>query len=64
MFTAQNLPLNKYIRSAVIPSEMEQKRSKYTDLSLSGLGKASRVQLATVLRKSAGIVTPAMAAIA
>lgn len=54
--------LNKYIRSAVIPSEMEQKRSKYTDPSLSGLGKASRVQLAAVLRKSAGVVTPAMAA--
>jgi predicted transcriptional regulator of viral defense system len=41
---------------------MEKRRSRYTKHSLSGLGKASRAQLATVLRKSAGVVTPALAA--
>lgn len=39
---------------------MEKQRSKYTETGLSGLGRASRVQLAAVLRQSAGTVTPAM----
>lgn len=54
--------LIKYTKSALIPPRMEQKRSQYTYLPLSGIGKTSRAQLAAVLRKSAGIVTPAMAA--
>lgn len=41
---------------------MEQKRSDYTSADLAGLGKASRVQLATLLRRSTGTVTPALAA--
>lgn len=41
---------------------MEEKRSNYTHSPLSGLGKASRTQLAAVLRKSVGVVTPALAA--
>lgn len=40
---------------------MEEKRSQYTVPPLSGLGKTSRVQLAAVLRKSGGVVTPALA---
>lgn len=41
---------------------MELKRSEYSNSPLSGLGKASRAQLAAVLRKSAGTVIPAAAA--
>jgi len=41
---------------------MEKRRAQYTDSTLSGLGKTSRAQLAAVLRKSAGTVTPPMAA--
>lgn len=41
---------------------MEETRSQYTEKSLSGLGKASRAQLAAVLQKSTGTVTPALAA--
>jgi len=57
-----SFPLNRYIESALIPFAMEKRRLRYTKRSLSGLGKASRAQLAAVLRKSAGIVTPALAA--
>lgn len=39
---------------------MEKQRSQYTETGLSGLGRASRAQLAAVLRQSAGTVTPAM----
>lgn len=39
---------------------MEKQRSQYTESGLSGLGRASRAQLAAVLRQSAGTVTPAM----
>jgi len=39
---------------------MEKRRSQYTESGLSGLGRASRAQLAAVLRQSAGTVTPAM----
>lgn len=39
---------------------MEKQRSQYTESGLSGLGRASRAQLAAVLRRSAGTVTPAM----
>jgi predicted transcriptional regulator of viral defense system len=39
---------------------MEKQRSQYTSSSLSGLGRASRAQLAAVLRQSAGTVTPSM----
>ena len=55
-------PLKKYTESALIPFSMEEKRSQYSGSPLSGLGKASRTQLAAVLRKSAGIVTPVLAA--
>ncbi len=41
---------------------MEKQRSRYTYSSLSGLGKLSRSQLAAVLRKSTGTVSPAQAA--
>lgn len=40
---------------------MEKERSQYTESTLSGLGKASRAQLAAVLRQSAGTVTPSVA---
>ncbi len=40
---------------------MEEKRSQYTVSPLSGLGKTSRGQLAAVLRKSGGVITPALA---
>jgi len=39
---------------------MEKQRSQYTNSSLSGLGRASRAQLAAVLRQSTGTVTPAL----
>ena len=39
---------------------MEKQRSQYTESGLSGLGRASRAQLAAVLRQSAGTVTPTM----
>ena len=54
--------LQKYTKSALIPSCMEQKRSQYSNSPLSGLGRASRAQLAAVLRKSTGTVTPVAAA--
>jgi len=41
---------------------MEEERSQYTESTLSGLGKASRAQLAAVLRQSAGTVTPSVVA--
>lgn len=41
---------------------MEQRRSGYTESTLSGLGRSSRAQLSAVLRKSTGVVTPALAA--
>ena len=41
---------------------MEKQRSEYTKSPLSGLGKLSRSQLAAVLRKSTGTVSPAAAA--
>ena len=41
---------------------MEKQRSDYTKSPLSGLGKLSRSQLAAVLRKSTGTVSPAAAA--
>ena len=58
----RNEGLNKYTVSALLPTEMEKKRSKYSDPVLSGIGKASRAQLAAILRKSTGTVTPAMTA--
>ncbi|MEX2131370.1 MAG: type IV toxin-antitoxin system AbiEi family antitoxin domain-containing protein [Pseudohongiellaceae bacterium] len=39
---------------------MEQRRTKYTETPLSGLGKVSRSQLAAVLRQSPGTITPAL----
>lgn len=41
---------------------MEKKRSRYTERPLAGLGRTSRARLSTVLRKSTGILTPAIAA--
>jgi len=41
---------------------MEKQRSEYTNSPLSGLGKLSRAQLAAVLRKSTGTVSPAATA--
>lgn len=54
--------MREYTEGALIPSNVEQKRSKYTETPLSGLGKASRAQLAALLRKSPDTVTPAVAA--
>ncbi len=53
--------MRKYTKSALILSRMEQSRSKYSD-SMSGLGKLSRSQLSLILRKTAGTVTPMLAA--
>ena len=53
--------LKKCTESALIPLSMEENRSQYTISPLSGLGKASRAQLAAVLRKSGGVVTPVLA---
>ena len=60
LFDCQIL-LKKYTESALIPLSMEENRSQYTISPLSGLGKASRAQLAAVLRKSGGVVTPVLA---
>lgn len=55
-------PLKKYIKCALIPLIMEKQSSQYTNLPLSGLGKLSRSQLATLLRESTGAFSPEIAA--
>lgn len=54
----------KYLRSAVIHSRMEKRRSDYTKpvKGKAGLGRQSRSQLSAILRCSLGTVTPALAA--
>jgi predicted transcriptional regulator of viral defense system len=41
---------------------MEKERSAYTNLAMAGLGRRSRVQLSALLRRSAGTLTPELAA--
>jgi len=57
-----NKSLKKYIEYDLILINMENNRSQYTNSPLSGLGKQSRVRLATLLRQSTGTLSPAVAA--